>query len=123
MNVCVCAFTFSLGGHFERCRALSLAVAIVGHNPEAIFGVWHEVLDGDLHLPRTAGIHYSLPDVETHTFSSLTIFILHSSVRYTCVQSLEHLDNRHNKCAYLQPDARCVGVIIDSCFDLFLINR
>lgn len=54
--------TFSLGGHFERCRALALAVAIVGHNPEAIFGVWHEVLDGDLHLPWTTGIHDSLPD-------------------------------------------------------------
>lgn len=60
-----CVFTFSLGGHFERCGALSLAVAIVGNNPEAILGVWHQVLDGDLHLSWTAGIHYSLPDVDT----------------------------------------------------------
>lgn len=63
----MCVFTFSLGGHFERCRALALAVAVMGYNPEAIFGVWHEVLDGDLHLPWTAGIHNSLPDVDTHT--------------------------------------------------------
>ena len=69
MTVCVyvCIFTFSLGGHFERCRALSLPVAVMGHNPEAIFGVWHEVLDGDLHLPGAAGIHYPLPDGHTHT--------------------------------------------------------
>lgn len=71
MSVCVHAsafgvFTFGLGGHFERCRALALAVAVVGHNPEAIFGVWHEVLDGDLHLPGTTGVDYSLPDVNTH---------------------------------------------------------
>lgn len=57
-------FTFSLGGHFECCRALALAVAVVGHDPEAIFGVWHEVLDGDLQLPRAAGVHYALPDVD-----------------------------------------------------------
>ena len=62
-SVCV---TFSLGGHFERCRALALPVAVVCHDPEAIFGVWHEVLDGDLHLPWTAGIYYPLPDVDTH---------------------------------------------------------
>lgn len=59
--------TFGLGGHFERCGTLSLAVAIVGHNPEAVLGVRHEVLDGDLHLPWTAGVHHSLPDVDTHT--------------------------------------------------------
>lgn len=67
MRVCASVVvTFGLGGHFERCGALSLAVAIVGHNPEAVFGVRHEVLDGDLHLPRTAGVHHSLPDVDTH---------------------------------------------------------
>lgn len=56
-----------MGGHFEDRRALAGTVAVVSHNPEAIFGVWHEVLDGDLHLPGTAGVYYSLPDVDTHT--------------------------------------------------------
>lgn len=70
VHVCaVCCgecFTFSLGGYFERCRALPLAVAVVAHNPEAIFGVWHQVLDGDLHLAGTAGVDHSLPDVIAH---------------------------------------------------------
>ena len=74
MSVCVCLcmgvcfFTFSLGGHFERGRALPRAVAVVRHDPEAILGVWHEALDGDLHLPRPAGVHHSLPDVDTQAF-------------------------------------------------------
>lgn len=63
MRACVC--TFGLGGHPRRCGALALAVAIVGNDPEAVFGVWHQVLDGDLHLSGPAGIHYSLSDVDT----------------------------------------------------------
>ena len=58
--------TFSLGGDFECCRALALTVAVVSRDSEAIFGVWHEVLDGDLHFPWTAGIHHPLPGVDTH---------------------------------------------------------
>lgn len=67
MNERLCAWvcTFSLGGHPRRCGALSLPVAIVGNDPEAVFGVWHQVLDGDLHLSGAAGIHYSLSDVDT----------------------------------------------------------
>lgn len=63
--LCACVCTFRLGGHSRCCGALSLAVAIVGNDPEAVFGVWHQVLDGDLHLSGTAGIHHSLSDVDT----------------------------------------------------------
>lgn len=56
--------TFSLGGHFERCWALALPVAVVWHHPEAIFSVWHQILDGDLHLSWSASVHHSLPDLE-----------------------------------------------------------
>lgn len=61
----MCVRTFSLGGHSRCCRTLSLAVAVVGNDPEAVLGVWHQVLDGDLHLSGAAGIHYSLSDVDT----------------------------------------------------------
>lgn len=66
MCICVCV-TFSLGGHFERCRALARPVAVVSHDSEAIFGVWHQILDGDLHLSWTAGIHNPLSDVQTQS--------------------------------------------------------
>lgn len=65
MNGRLCVRTFSLGGHSHCRRALSLAVAIVGNDPEAVFGVWHQVLDGDLHLSGAAGVHHSLSDVDT----------------------------------------------------------
>lgn len=42
-----------------------MAVAVVGNDPEAVFGVWHQVLDGDLHLSGPAGVHHSLSDVDT----------------------------------------------------------
>lgn len=61
----MCVRTFGLGGHSGRCRTLSLAVAVVGHDPEAVFAVWHQVLDGDLHLSGAAGVHHSLSDVDT----------------------------------------------------------
>lgn len=61
--MCVC--TFSLGGHSHCCRTLSLAVAVVANDPEAVFGVRHQVLDGNLHLSRAAGVHDSLSDVDT----------------------------------------------------------
>lgn len=74
-SVCVCGVTFGLGGHFERRRALPLAVAVVGHNSEAIFGVWQEALDADLQLSGTAGVHHSLPEVNTATTGSVCLCV------------------------------------------------
>lgn len=101
----VCAFTFSLGGHFECCRALARAVAVVGHNPEAIFRVWHKVLDGDLQLPRTAGIHNSLPDADTHkqqkTFHGLNCKLFSFAVKKCWLVRIPFYE-----CAYIESGCR-----------------
>lgn len=61
MCVCVCV-TFGLGGHFEHRRALARPVDVVRHDPKAVPGVRHEVLDGDQHVAGTAGVDHPLPD-------------------------------------------------------------
>lgn len=53
--------TFRLGGYPQRRWTLSRPVSVVGHHAEGIFGVWHEVLNGDLHFSWTTGVHYPLP--------------------------------------------------------------
>lgn len=55
------SLTFRLGFDPQRCWTLSRAVFVVRHHTEGILGVWHEVLNGDLHFSWTTGVHDPLP--------------------------------------------------------------
>lgn len=64
VRVCWC-FTFQLGGHRKWGGTLARAVSVGRDHPKGVFSVGDEVLDGDLHLSRAAGVLHTLPASKT----------------------------------------------------------
>lgn len=68
LEVCTCVcwcFTLQLGGHRKRGRTLARAVSVGRDHPKRVLGVGDEVLNGDLHLSRSAGVLHTLPVSKT----------------------------------------------------------